>query len=189
MRNGIAQAAALALLSLAGCGSQTPCSGTGCLQVGGAYLFVLGEQVNCPIWEKNVPPSSVLTITQNGSSLSATFWPDTDDPHTLTGTLYSNNSMTLAESTQNELLGIPYATVNATFTSTAATAGASQYFLSGQIFLQGPGTSSSGGAGAGGGLGCTGGTTTITAQEQAGLVVTDAGTVVIPDAGNVGDGG
>jgi hypothetical protein len=185
MRNRIAGVFTLALVLLAGCGSQTPCSGNGCLQVGGAYLFVLGEQVNCPIWEKNVPPSSVMTITQNGSSLSATFWPDTDDPHTLTGTLYSNNSMTLAESTQNELLGIPYATVNATFTSTAAAAGATQYFLSGQLFLQGPGMSSSGGAGMGSGLGCTGGTTTITAQEQAGLVITDAGTT-IPDAGNNG---
>lgn len=137
MRNRIAGVFALALLSVllptAGCGNQTPCSGKGCLQIAGAYLFVLGEQVQCPIWESHVPPSSVLTITQSGSSLNATLWPDTDDPHSLTGTLYSNNSMTLTESSQNELLGIPYATINGTFTSTSTVAGVPQYFLSGQI--------------------------------------------------------
>ena len=197
MRNRIAGVFALALLSVllptAGCGNQTPCSGKGCLQIAGAYLFVLGEQVQCPIWESHVPPSSVLTITQSGSSLNATLWPDTDDPHSLTGTLYSNNSMTLTESSQNELLGIPYATINGTFTSTSTVAGVPQYFLSGQIFLEGPAPSTTGGSGGTGtpptGLTCSGGATSLTAQEQAGLVIPDGGVVATPDGGDVGDAG
>ncbi len=181
MRNRLAWVTAFGLIPLAGCGTATPCSGTSCIPVAGEYLFVLGEAVNCSIWESHVPPSSIMTLTQSGGSLSAELWPDTDDPHTLTGTLNTDNSFTLQENTQNQFLGIPYATINGSFnTISTAASGQVLYLLNGQLFLQGGSmTSSSGGSmmGSSGGLPCTGGTTTIRAEEQpAGTIIPDAGT-------------
>jgi hypothetical protein len=126
MRTRLLLVAALGLLPSFGCSSQTPCGldGGTCIPIAGAYLFTLAETVNCPIWESHIPPSSIMVISQSGSALTAQIWPDTENPHLLTGTLYNNNSMVLSESTQNQLLGIPYATINGTFTaaSTSSTA-------------------------------------------------------------------
>lgn len=132
-------ALALGLLLSGACGKSTPCGldGGTCLSIAGDYVFVLGEAVNCPMWESHVPPSSVLTISQDGSAISATLWPDTVDPHLFTGTLYSDNSMSISESTQDEVLGIPYGTITGNFTTSGPVAGQPPFYFSGELYLQG----------------------------------------------------
>ncbi len=185
MRNRLAWVAALGLLPFAGCGSPTPCSGDTCLQIAGTYLVVLAEQVNCTIWAKNVPPSSVMVITQNGSSISAQLWPNTDDPHIFTGTLYTNNSMNVGESQQNQLLGIPYGTITGTFSSTSTVAGQPPYYFSGQIFLQGGGSQATSSGGTQGGGPPSTGCSAMNAPEHGGPASTAGGT----DAGGGQDAG
>lgn len=173
------------LLALAACGqTQQPCSGSSCLSVAGNYTFVLGEGIGCSVWEKNASPTSLMQVTQGAtaSQLSITLWPVTDDPHYLTGTLYTNGSMTVSESQQSTLLQIPWATITGSFTSQGGQSGGAPYLFSGQLLLQGGSTQSTT-AGGTGGLACQG-TTTFKAVESATSSL-DAGTDV-PDGGDAG---
>ncbi|HUB05699.1 MAG TPA: hypothetical protein VMB50_01795 [Myxococcales bacterium] len=188
------------LVALATCGqSQQPCTGTGCLNVAGTYTFVLGTStVSCSNWEKNAPPSSLMEVTQgpSPSQLGVTLWPVTDNPHFLTGTLYANGSINVAESEQSTLIGIPWATLTGSFASIAGQSGGEPFQFNGQIFLQG-GTAQTttagqtGGATAGqtgggaGGLACSGGTT-FKAEETSTTILPDAGTIPTPDGGDAG---
>jgi hypothetical protein len=186
MRNRLGWLAALGVLPFAACGSPVACSGDNCIQIAGDYVFVLKPAVSCSIWEASVPPSSLMTITQDGSSISATLWPVTDNPHFFTGTLSTNNSINIGESQQNQLLGIPYGTITGVFSSTAVDGGGQPpFYFSGQLFLQGGGSGTSGGSSTTT-TGCTG-SSSMTAEEQAGSVIVDGGTDVTPDAGS--DGG
>jgi hypothetical protein len=179
----LSRALALGLFLSVGCGQSTPCGldGGTCAQIAGDYVFVLGEAVSCPVWETHVPPSAVLSISQNGSALSATLWPDTVNPHVFTGTLFSDNSMSISESTQNEVLGIPYGTITGSFTTSGAVAGEPPFYFSGEMYLQGGAAPANTNTNTGAPtsqpktLGCSGGTT-LTAEEQgADFVVPDGG--------------
>ncbi|MHB8418301.1 MAG: hypothetical protein ACYDCL_09505 [Myxococcales bacterium] len=182
----------LASLALAACsqGAQQPCSDGGCLAVAGSYTFRLGEQANCAVWEKSVPPASLMQVTQGSdpSQLTLTLWPVTDDPHTLAGTLFSDGTINVTENQNSTLLGIPFAYITGSFTSNAGVGGGAPFYFGGQIFLEGGSQSQTagqaGGPGQSGGLGCTGGTT-FTAEENTAGAGTDGGTPV-PDGGDAG---
>ncbi len=203
MRTRLLSIACLTAAAACSQGSHQPCSAAdgGCLNVAGSYTFRLGTNLNCSVWQKSAPTTSVMSIAQGSgdpSQLTVTLWP-TENYHTLSGTLYADDTIYVAESQQSVLLGSPWATITGGFTANPASAGGGLYFA-GQFLLQGGSSTPAGGGqapgggaiagqtggGPSGGLGCAG-ATTIAAVQASGSPDAGAGGGA-PDAG-LADGG